>query len=117
MDRMHDGWFNMLLFFLIFLLNFIINLFFDCGFRFLFNFIINFLLYSVLRFLFNNIIVFFLRFDVVWIHVVMVVWLNISWVIRCSWNAICTPRMIKDINTNSKDYKVYYAANTAYGAT
>ena len=26
-------------------------------------------------------------------------------------------RMIKDVNSNYKDYKVYYAANAAYGAT
>ena len=38
MNRMHDGWFNMLLFILIFLLYFII-FFFDCVFRFLLNFL------------------------------------------------------------------------------
>ena len=89
MDRMHNRWFNMLLFILIFLLNFIIN--------FLLNFIINFLLDCIFGIIVNNIIVFFLRIDGVWIYVVMIVWVNISWIINSSWDAICSPRMIKDI--------------------
>ena len=89
MDRMHNRWFNMLLFILIFLLNFIINFLLDC----VFGIIINFLLDCVFGIIVNNIIVFFFRVDVV----VMIVRVNISWVIDCSWNAICPPRMIKDI--------------------
>ena len=106
MDRMHSWWFNMLLFyFFLFnlLLLFLFYFLFYLLLLFLFYFL--FLFYLLLLFLFyflfdcilvNNIIV-LLRFDMVWIFVVMIVRINISWVITCSWDAICSPRMIKDI--------------------
>ena len=89
MDRMHNRWFNVLLFVLFFLLSFLLN--------FLLNFIINFLFDCIFIIFINNIIFFFLRVDVVWIYVVMIVRCNIPWVITCSRDTICSPRMIKDI--------------------